>query len=111
MATTNLALVVRRTVRADERFAFETAACWRRLGDDTWRIGLVANISLGGLRLDLAEPNTLRSGENAELRVPRIGDVTARVARADDDTLGLSFDAMDEETRDRLVGLLFACGV
>ncbi|HWB48058.1 MAG TPA: PilZ domain-containing protein [Stellaceae bacterium] len=94
--------------RADRRRAFETAACWRPLGDATWRIGLVEDASRGGIRLDLAEPNTLRPGERVELRLPRVGDMTARVARATADTLGLSFDAMDDATSDRLTCLLFA---
>lgn len=110
MAITNLALAVRRPARADERFPFETAACWRRRGDDTWRIGLVVNISASGLRLDLAERNTLHSGEPVELRLPRIGGATAHVARVDDDTLGLSFDAMDDEMCDRLVQVLASGG-
>jgi hypothetical protein len=113
MTTTNLTLAVTREsawarpVRADERFPIETAACWRRRGDSAWRIGLVTNVSLGGLGLDLAEPNTLRLGETIDLRLPRVGEVAARVVRATDDVLGLSFDAIEEETRDRLVQLLF----
>jgi hypothetical protein len=94
--------------RADERLAFETAACWRRLGERTWRIGLVTDMSPGGLRLDLAEPNTLHLDDAVELRVPLVGDATARVVHIGDDFLGLSFDAMDDETRERLSRLLFS---
>lgn len=94
--------------RTDERFALNTAARWRPVDDETWRIGLVEDASLGGLRLGLAEPSALRCGDRVELGVPLIGDVTARVVRTGATALGLAFEALAGETRDRLVRVLFA---
>ena len=105
------ALIARDTPRrrTDERFTVDMAARWRAVGDDIWHIGLVEDASLGGLRLGLAEADcALRPGDRIELGVPRVGEVTARVMRVGADSVGLGFDDLDHETRDRLIRLLFS---
>jgi cellulose synthase (UDP-forming) len=92
--------------RADERFAMSTAARWRPV-DDIWHIGVIEDASLGGLRLGLAESCSLRPGDRVELGLPRVGEAMARVTRVEPDAVGLSFEAMADEARDRLIRLLF----
>jgi cellulose synthase (UDP-forming) len=93
--------------RADERFTMSIAARWRRVEDEIWHIGLIEDASLGGLRLGLAENCTLQPGDRVELGLPRVGEAMARVARIEPDTVGLVFDEMADDARDRLIRLLF----
>lgn len=51
----------------------------------------IRNISLGGAKLDAGLP--LPPGTKFKLRLDRIGEVTGTVAWADDDLLGIRFEA------------------
>jgi cellulose synthase/poly-beta-1,6-N-acetylglucosamine synthase-like glycosyltransferase len=93
--------------RSDERFALGSAARWRPSGAEAWRIGLVEDASLGGIRLGLAEPCALCRGDRVALGLPRVGDVTARIVRVDENSLGLAFEDAPEDTHDRLIRVLF----
>jgi hypothetical protein len=83
------------------------AARWRLVDDEIWHIGLIEDLSLGGLRLGLAENCSLRPGDRVELGMPRIGEATARVVRIEPDAVGVAFEEMADDARDRLIRLLF----
>lgn len=93
--------------RSDERFALGLPARWRRSGDATWHDGIVADASLGGVRLACPAAAALRRGDMVCLAIAGIGEVEARVVRAGATALGLAFEAVGEETRDRLIRVLF----
>ncbi|WP_310496154.1 glycosyltransferase [Sandarakinorhabdus sp.] len=94
----------RPALRAEERFAYaDTVAVWHR-GNRAATIARGIDLSLSGIAL---AGEGLAAGDPVRVRLPGIGSLDGRVARAGHGRIGIAFSAEDCGPRDRLIERLF----
>jgi cellulose synthase (UDP-forming) len=79
----------------------------RFAGDAGWADCTIADASLSGLRITFPGLPPARVGDLVTVEMPDVGLLSARVMRGGGNSLGLSFQDVDEDTKDKLIRTLY----